>query len=179
MFNYKYTSTKNYNQIGPVAYRQHRADSHCRFIHGYAMSFRFFFSTNDLDARNWAFDYGGLKPLKHKLEDWFDHTLLVAEDDPMKNELLRLGELKLAKITLVEKTGCEGLGQFLYDYVNEIFLPECGTSEAERLWCTKVEVRETDNNMAYVSGDRPRKVTPLGSMDQIDRSLPSGTIFYS
>ena len=162
MFGYKYTSTKNYHQIGPVAYRQWRADSHCNLIHGYAMSFRFFFSTNELDVRNWAMDYGGLKPLKQNLEDWFDHTLLVAEDDPMKEHLLKLGELKLAKITLVEKTGCEGLADFLYNYVNEIFLPNYGVSEAERLWCTRVEVRETDNNMAYREGDRPgRKIELL------------------
>lgn len=151
---YKYYSTKNYNQIGPVAYRQWRADSHCRFIHGYALSFRFHFGCNDLDVRNWAMDYGGLKPLKEKLEEWFDHTLLVAEDDPMKEHLLKLGELKLAKITMVEKTGCEGLADFLYEYVNGIFLPSYGRSEAERLWCTKVEVRETDNNMAMRVGDR-------------------------
>jgi 6-pyruvoyltetrahydropterin/6-carboxytetrahydropterin synthase len=119
------------------------------------MSFKFEFSTNDLDARNWAMDYGGLKPLKQNLEDWFDHTLLVAEDDPMKAELVRLGELGLAKITFVEKTGCEGLADFLYEYVNGIFLPSYGKTEAERLWCTRVEVRETDNNMAYVTGDRP------------------------
>jgi 6-pyruvoyltetrahydropterin/6-carboxytetrahydropterin synthase len=155
MRDYRYTSTKNYNQIGPVAYRQWRADSHCKLIHGYAMSFKFEFSTNDLDARNWAMDYGGLKPLKQNLEDWFDHTLLVAEDDPMKAELVRLGELGLAKITFVEKTGCEGLADFLYEYVNGIFLPSYGKTEAERLWCTRVEVRETDNNMAYVTGDRP------------------------
>jgi 6-pyruvoyltetrahydropterin/6-carboxytetrahydropterin synthase len=120
------------------------------------MSFRFFFSTNDLDVRNWAMDYGGLKPLKALLEEWFDHTLLVAEDDPMKPELVRLGDLGLAKITFVEKTGCEGLADFLYNYVNDIFLPDYGATEAARLWCTKVEVRETDNNMAYRSGDRPR-----------------------
>lgn len=154
MYNYKYTSTKEYKQIGPVAYRQWRADSHCKYVHGYAMSFKFYFSCNDLDARNWAMDYGGLKPLKEKLEEWFDHTLLVAEDDPMKEHLLKLGELKLAKITMVEKTGCEGLADFLYDYVNYVFLPSYGKGEAERLWCTKVEVRETDANMAMRCGDR-------------------------
>lgn len=150
---YKYYSTKFYNQLGPVAYRQWRADSHCNLIHGYALSFRFEFGCDDLDVRNWCMDYGGLKPLKDLLENWFDHTLLVAEDDPMKVELLRLGALKLAKITLVEKTGCEGLADFLYDYVNEQFLPLYG--EGKRVWCTKVEVRETDANMAYRTGDRP------------------------
>jgi len=150
----KYRSTKTYRQIAPCAYRQWRADSHCNQIHGYAFSFHFEFETDDLDARNWAFDYGGLRPLKDKLEEWFDHTLLVAQDDPMRNELLRLGELGLAKITEVEKTGCEGLADFLYEYINTIFLPSCGKTEADRLWCCKVEVRETDSNMAMRVGHR-------------------------
>jgi len=153
MRDYRYTSTKTYRQIAPCAYRQWRADSHCNKIHGYAFSFHVEFSTNELDARNWCVDYGSLRPLKDKLEEWFDHTLLVAEDDPMKEELLRLGTLGLAKITLVEKTGCEGLADFLYDYINEQFLPTYGYGD--RVWCTRVEVRETDNNMAYVTGDRP------------------------
>lgn len=150
----KYRSTKTYRQIAPCAYRQWRADSHCNQIHGYAFSFHFEFETDDLDARNWAFDYGGLRPLKDKLEEWFDHTLLVAQDDPMRNELLRLGELGLAKITEVEKTGCEGLADFLYEYINTIFLPSCGKTEADRLWCCRVEVRETDSNMAMRVGHR-------------------------
>lgn len=150
----KYRSTKTYRQIAPCAYRQWRADSHCNQIHGYAFSFHFEFETDDLDARNWAFDYGGLRPLKDKLEEWFDHTLLVAQDDPMRDELLRLGQLGLAKITEVEKTGCEGLADFLYEYINTIFLPSCGKTEADRLWCCKVEVRETDSNMAMRVGHR-------------------------
>lgn len=150
----KWISTKTYKQIGPVAYRQWKADSHCNLIHGYALSFHFEFETDDLDARNWVMDFGGLKPLKAKLEDWFDHTLLVAQDDPMRDELLRLGELKLAKITEVEKTGCEGIADFLYKYINGIFLPEYGTAEAQRIWCCKVEVRETDANMAMRVGHR-------------------------
>lgn len=150
----KYISTKEYKEIGPVAYRQWRADSHCRFIHGYSLSFKFEFECDTLDVRNWAMDYGGLRPLKDKLEEWFDHTLLVALDDPMRHELLRLGHLKLAKITEVDKTGCEGLADFLYRYVNGIFLPSYGKAEAERLWCCKVEVRETSANMAMRVGHR-------------------------
>jgi len=150
----KYISTKTYKQIGPVAYRQWRADSHCNLIHGYALSFHFEFEADTLDARNWVTDFGGLKPLKSVLEDWFDHTLLVAQDDPMREHLLELGRLKLAKITEVEKTGCEGIADFLYEYINTILLPSFGSSEAERVWCSKVEVRETDSNMAMRVGHR-------------------------
>jgi len=148
----KYISTKTYNQLGPVAYRQWRADSHCNLIHGYALSFHLEFECDTLDARNWCMDFGGLKPLKGLLEDWFDHTLLVAQDDPMREHLLNLGKLKLAKITEVEKTGCEGIAAFLYEYINTIFLPNYG--EKDRVWCNKVEVRETDANMAMRVGHR-------------------------
>jgi len=150
----KYISTKTYKQLGPVAYRQHRADSHCNLIHGYALSFHLEFETDDLDVRNWVMDFGGLRPLKEKLEDWFDHTLLVAEDDPQREALINLGTLGLAKITEVQKTGCEGISDFLYEYINTIFLPSCGKSEADRVWCSKVEVRETDSNMAMRVGHR-------------------------
>ena len=148
----KYVSTKTYKQLGPVAYRQWRADSHCNQIHGYALSFHFEFESDTLDVRNWVIDFGGLKPLKGLLEDWFDHTLLVATDDPMREELLNLGKLKLAKNTEVERTGCEGIADFLYEYVNTIFLPNYG--EKDRVWCSRVEVRETDANMAMRIGHR-------------------------
>ena len=148
----KYISTKTYKQLGPVAYRQWRADSHCNMIHGYALSFHFEFESDTLDVRNWVMDFGGLKPLKNLLEDWFDHTLLVAQDDPMREHLLDLGLNRLAKITEVEKTGCEGIADFLYEYVNTIFLP--GYGEKDRIWCSRVEVRETDSNMAMRVGHR-------------------------
>ena len=148
----KYVSTKTYKHLGPVAYRQWRADSHCNLIHGYALSFHFEFEADTLDARNWVMDFGGLRPLKQHLEDWFDHTLLVA--DAQRDELIALGKSGLAKITEVEKTGCEGLASWLYEYINTIFLPDYGKEEAERIWCSKVEVRETDSNMAMRVGHR-------------------------
>jgi len=120
---YKYYSTKYYKDAFPVAYRQYRADSHCNKLHGYALSILVEFGTDDLDIRNWCMDYGGLKPLKEQLEDWFDHTLLVAETDPGREQLEALGKSGLAKITFVEKTGCEGLADFIYEYINTIYLP--------------------------------------------------------
>lgn len=148
----KYISTKTYHQQFPVAYRQWRADSHCNILHGYALSFHFEFESDTLDARNWVMDFGGLRPLKHLLEEWFDHTTLLAVDDPNYNDIKKLGELGLAKITEVERTGCEGIADFLYEYINTVFLKDYG--EADRIWCCKVEVRETQNNMAMRVGHR-------------------------
>ena len=71
-----YLSTKTYtSERGyAVAYRQWRAESHCYLIHGYCLGFHFEFESDELDARNWVVDFGSLKTLKEKLDDWFDHT---------------------------------------------------------------------------------------------------------
>ena len=152
---YKYTSTKEYVDAFPVAYRQHKADSHCNLIHGYAFSMKFWFGTNDLDARNWAADYGGLKELKSVLQDQFDHTLLVAEDDPHLETYKLLQEKNMARLTILPKLGCEGLADQLYRFVNGGYIPDYwGQAEAERLWCYRVEVRETQSNMAFREGHR-------------------------
>ena len=116
------------------------------------MSFHFEFETEDLDARDWVMDFGGLRPLKAKLEEWFDHTLLVAKDDPEKELLVSLGKKGIAKIVEVDQTSCEGIAAFLYEYINTIFLKEYG--EQHRIWCSKVEVREKESNMAMKVGHR-------------------------
>ena len=152
---YKYTSTKEYVDAFPCAYRQWRADSHCNLIHGYSFSMKFYFGTNDLDARNWAGDYGGLKELKKTLESQFDHTLIVAQDDPELDLLKHLQDKKLAKVVVLPAMGCESLADMLYKYVNGVYIPEMwGEGEAQRLWCYRVEVRETQANMAFREGHR-------------------------
>ena len=98
----KYTSTKTYgHNIGLSAvFRQPHADhSHCRFLHGYSLQFKFVFGCNELDHRNWCVDFGGLKPLKQWLEDTFDHQTVIDSNDPMKDELLLLETKGLAQIT--------------------------------------------------------------------------------
>lgn len=152
---YKFTSTKEYIDAFPVAYRQWKADSHCNRVHGYAFSMKFYFGTNDLDARNWAADYGGLSELKAVLQDQFDHTTLVSEDDPQLNWYLEAEKRGIMKLTILPKLGCESLADMLYRYVNGVYIPDYwGPHEAERLWCYKVEVRETQSNMAFREGHR-------------------------
>ena len=152
---YKYTSTKEYIDAFPCAYRQWRSDSHCNLIHGYSFSMKFYFGTNDLDARNWAADYGGLKELKKILESQFDHSLIVAQDDPEMETFKLLESKNMAKIVVLPALGCESLADMLYKYVNGVYIPEMwGEGESKRLWCYKVEVRETQANMAFREGHR-------------------------
>jgi 6-pyruvoyltetrahydropterin/6-carboxytetrahydropterin synthase len=116
---------------------------------------KFYFGTDDLDTRNWVADYGGLKELKSVLQDQFDHTLLVAEDDPELDMFKELEKRNMARLTILPRLGCEGLADMLYKYVNGVFIPDYwGPGEADRVWCFRVEVRETNTNMAYRQGHR-------------------------
>ena len=152
---YKYTSTKEYVDAFACAYRQWRADTHCNLIHGYSFSFKFYFGCNNLDVRNWCVDYGGLKELKAVLSDQFDHCLLCAADDPNLDIYKELERRKMAKLTILPRLGCEGLADMLYKYVNGVYIPDYfGPGEAERVWCYRVEVRETNTNMAMREGHR-------------------------
>lgn len=153
--NYKYTSTKEWIDAFPCAYRQWKADSHCNKIHGYSFTIKVFFGTNDLDARNWCVDYGGLKDLKQVLEEQFDHCLLVSEDDPELEIFKELERRNVAKLTILPNLGCEALADLLYRYINSTYIPDhWGTGESNRIWCYRVEVRETQANMAFREGHR-------------------------
>jgi 6-pyruvoyltetrahydropterin/6-carboxytetrahydropterin synthase len=145
----KFISTKTYgaDRGYAVAYRQWKADTHCNKIHGYALSFHFEFECTELDHRNWCVDFGGFKTLKDKLDDWFDHTFLVAEDDPEFKTFEDLHKRHICKMVVVERTGCEGLSKFLADYINEIWMKENGYADG-RVKLRMVKVSETPANSA-------------------------------
>ena len=145
-----YVSTKRYgHEAGfSICYRQHKADSHCQYLHGYSLAFNFEFQSETLDVRNWVCDFGGFRSLKAFLEEHFDHTLLVASDDPDLETIRHLDALGIAQVREVAKTGCEGLAEFLFWYMNEVWLRENGYTD--EVFCCKVHVQETPNNGAWV-----------------------------
>ena len=140
-------STKTYGQDRgfSTAFRQWRADSHCRLLHGYALGFKFVFGTHDLDARNWAVDFGSLKSLKAILEDSFDHTTIVAADDPDLDWFKEAAERGLLKLVVFPAGGCEKFAEFVYQ-VTEQWLIDAGYSP--RVWLDSVEVSEHGANSA-------------------------------
>lgn len=147
-----FTSTKTYgHEIGLSAcFRQWGAESHCRLLHGYALAVRFEFCAHALDVRNWVVDFGSLKSLKGWLEDTFDHTLLVAEDDPKKDYLLALQDVGLARVVMVPATGCEAFAKLIFE-ATEVWLKDNGYSP--RCWLYSVEVREHGANSAIYTRD--------------------------
>ncbi len=135
-------------------FRQWQAEtSHCRFLHGYALAFRFTFVAATLDARGWCIDFGGLKPLRAWLHTMFDHTLLAAADDPELPTFRALAAQGLVQLRTLPAVGCEA-------FASEAFVWAQAFAAGEtrgRVRVEQVEVREHDGNAAIYT-------PPVGDM---------------
>lgn len=142
-----YRSTKSYdhNEGLSCCFRQWRAShSHCRLMHGYSLAFQLVFACRELDDCNWCMDFGGLKPVRTWLHEMFDHTVLVAEDDPHRGEFERLAALGTMSVRLLPAIGCEALARTVFDFVAAY----TARTTAGRVWLESCEVREHSGNSA-------------------------------
>lgn len=138
----KYLSTKCYgNDRGlSCCFRQWRSThSHCSLLHGYSIGIKLVFESETLDDRNWVFDFGGLKAFKDWAEYMFDHTLVVAQDDPQLEFFKRMSYLgkvpsgtapdwdvsphkreAVCDLRIVEAVGCEKFSELAYRTMEDI-----------------------------------------------------------
>lgn len=154
-----YRVTKTYgHELGLSAtFRQPQATSHCRFIHGYALGFKFVFEAKQLDKNGWVKDFGSLKQLKARLCANFDHKTLMADDDPML-ELFRAMDnpelppylgTKVMDLVVVPKVGCESFARMVWGWANELITPE---ERARGVKLVEAECREHAGNSASYMG---------------------------
>ena len=146
-----YKSTKKYgHNLGlSCCFRQWKADSSCKLLHGYALAFKLEFESSNLDHRNWCVNFGGLKDIKKFLEDKFDHTLLVASDDPKKDIILDLDRIHgIANVIEIDKTGCEAIAKLVFEFT-KTWLEKMNYSHDVKL--LSVEVSEHEANSAIYS----------------------------
>jgi len=147
-----FQSSKLFDGYSTV-FRQWKADTtHCKFLHGYAVSFRVWFE-GELDERNWVWDFGGMKRAKNTIQgkspkDFFtfllDHTMIIAEDDPFLESFKRMDEAGVVQLRILPATGCEKFAEYLYNVINEFLAVETDG----RVKASKVEVYENERNAA-------------------------------
>jgi len=144
-----YRSYKEFNGYS-TAFRQWRADSHCRYIHGYGIHFKVWFE-GDLDERNWVCDFGCFKRngIKDELSHMFDHTTIVAIDDPYLDEFKKLHDSDLLQLRIMNDVGCEKFAEWVYNVVNRMIKEET----KGRVNVYKVQCWEHSENMAEYYGD--------------------------
>ncbi len=152
----KFKSTKLFDGYS-TCFRQWKAEgTHCKFLHGYAVSFRVWFEGN-LDERNWVFDFGGMKRAKNNIDgkspkDYFawllDHTTVVAVDDPYLEHFKDMHDHGIIQLRILPSVGCERFAEFLYHTINEFLQKETDG----RVKATKIEVYEHERNSASYEG---------------------------
>jgi len=144
-----YRSSKTYGHEAGLSacFRQWRAQSHCHFLHGYALSIHLEFECDedDLDARNWCVDFGSLKSFKGQLEDTFDHKTLVAQDDPLLPLFKDMEAAGLVQVVIVPNTGCEAFAKLVFEGA-ELWLSDAGY--APRVRMHSVTIKEHAGNGA-------------------------------
>ena len=121
----EYNSTKLFKGYS-TAFRQWRAKhSHCQYLHGYAMEFKVTFA-GDLDQLNWVCDFGSFKRngIKEHLSYMFDHTTVVAKDDPYLENFKKLSQQNLIQLRIIDDVGCEKFATYVFNYINEIVQKE-------------------------------------------------------
>ncbi len=151
----KFQSSKVFDGFSTV-FRQWKANTtHCRFVHGYGISFKVYFE-GGLDERNWVWDFGGMKRAKTLIDGkqpkaWmdfmFDHTMIIAEDDPELKAFQQMDAVGVAQVRVIPATGAEKFAEYIYTKLNS-FVQE----ETEgRVRVTKVKFMEHGKNAAYYS----------------------------
>ena len=72
-------------------------------------------------------DFGGLKEFKAWADHMFDHTLVIAQDDPHLETFKQLNEIKggfedsgLCDLRIVPGVGCEMFAKMAYDKMAEL-----------------------------------------------------------
>ena len=152
----KFQSSKVFDGFSTV-FRQHSAeDTHCRFVHGYGISFKIYFE-GELDYRNWVWDFGGMKRANTQIygkspKAWmdymFDHTLIVAENDPFKDAFIDMDNSGVAQVRIIPATGAEKFAEYIFNKINEFVLKETDN----RVKVVKVKFMEHGKNAAYYVG---------------------------
>ena len=149
----KFQSSKVFDGFSTV-FRQHNAKTtHCSFLHGYGISFKVYFE-GALDDRNWVWDFGGMKRAKTLIDgmqpkEWmdymFDHTLIVAEDDPGLPHFRKLEFEGLVQLRVIPATGAEKFAEYIFQKIDNFVHEETNG----RVKVTKVKFMEHGKNAAY------------------------------
>ena len=149
----KYQSTKIFDGFSTVFRQWAAEDTHCKFLHGYDVEIRITFE-GDLDHRNWVWDFGGMKRAKCTIDGmnpkaWldymFDHTTVIAPDDPELENFKDMDARGVIQLRVLEgPVGAEKFAKFIYDKVNPFLQEETGG----RVKIAQVEFFENKRNSA-------------------------------
>jgi 6-pyruvoyltetrahydropterin/6-carboxytetrahydropterin synthase len=153
-----FQATKLFDGFSCV-FRQWKAEgTHCRFLHGYGVSFRVWFE-GEPDERNWVWDFGGMKRANGTIDgknpkEWmdymFDHTTIIAEDDPGMGGFKTMDQLGIIQLRIIPAVGAEQFAKYIFEKLNTFVQEETNG----RVKIARVEFMEHAKNTAIYEEKR-------------------------
>jgi 6-pyruvoyltetrahydropterin/6-carboxytetrahydropterin synthase len=128
-----FQSTKLFDGFSCV-FRQWKAEgTHCRFLHGYGVSFRVWFE-GELDERNWVWDFGGMKRANGTIDGM--------------NPKASMDQLGIIQLRVIPAVGAEQFAKFIFEKLNTFIQEET----SGRVKVARVEFMEHSKNTAIYEG---------------------------
>jgi 6-pyruvoyltetrahydropterin/6-carboxytetrahydropterin synthase len=138
----------------PCCHRSWAHHGRCFFLHGYERTFEVEFACTETEpGTGFVVDFSSLKTVRAALQRQFDHTTLIAADDPERDLFEMLADRGVIDLRIMDNTGMEGSAAWVFDTAERIVRQ----ATAGRVWVSRVEARESRKNSVTLTagGDRP------------------------
>ena len=118
------------------------------FLHGYERTFEVEFACAETEpGTGLVVDRDSLKEVRATLRYQFDHTTLIAGDDPQRDLFELLAERGVIDLRIMDNTGMEGSAAWVFDTAERIIALATGG----RVWVSRIEAHESRNNVVTLT----------------------------
>jgi 6-pyruvoyltetrahydropterin/6-carboxytetrahydropterin synthase len=127
----------------PCVHRVWNGSDRLRVLHGYCRSIVLVFGAADLDPLTGVVvDFSSFAEIKRVLTNQFDHTTIVAADDPELGLFQDMAARGIVDLRIMAQSGIEGAAAWILSTVG----PMVSSESNGRVELVEVEVRENEKN---------------------------------
>ncbi len=118
------------------------------FLHGYERAFDIEFACADTEpGSGLVLASGPLREIRTALRHQFDHTTLIAVDDPERDLFELLAGRGVVDLRIMDDTGLQGSAAWAFDTAEGIV----GRATAGRVWVSRIKARESRNHVVTLT----------------------------
>ena len=118
------------------------------FLHDYERTFEVEFACAETGPDTGVVvDSIAVRRIRAALRYQFDHTTLIAVDDPQRDLFELLAERGVIDLRIMDNTGMEGSAAWVFDTAEQIV----GLATGGRVWVSRVKARESRNHVVTLT----------------------------
>ncbi len=118
------------------------------FLHGYERTFKIEFACAETEpGTGLVLKNSSVKAVRAALQYQFDHTTLIAEDDPERDLFELLADRGVIDMRIMDTTGVEGSAAWVFDTAQRIV----DLATGGRVWVSRVEACESRNHVVTLT----------------------------